>query len=139
MTKNVPVPRTLRDGTTVGEKRETRSFETQSKKTKSLDKDERLDSNIPHDSITIFHAIRFLFIKVLDDVFGIHHSDDGIEAALLPHVVIDEEGLCDRRRIRESSSLYQDRIKLDLTLEQLFNDVNQVTSDSAAVSGMNDI
>ena len=59
----------------------------------------------------VLGALRLLLVQVLFDVLSVHEGDDAVQAEVLLDVVIDEEGLRDRRRVRHSGGLDQDAVQ----------------------------
>ena len=58
-----------------------------------------------------------------------HHR---VEPRRSPHVIVDEEGLRDRRRIGEACGLDDDRVEPALALHQPLDDTDQVAAHGAA-------
>ena len=71
-------------------------------------------------------------LEPLKDVPGVDHRDDRIEQGPPPDVVVDEEGLGDRRRIGEARGLDQDAVEISRTLYQAAQDADQVAANGAA-------
>ena len=64
--------------------------------------------------------------------FGVGDGDDRVEPRRAAHVLVDEEGLRDRRRIGEARRLDDDRVELALAPHQPFDDADQVAAHGAA-------
>ena len=65
-------------------------------------------------------------------VLGVHHGDDRVEPRLRPHVLVDEEGLRDRRRVGQAGGLDDDAVELVAPLHQPADDADQVAAHGAA-------
>ncbi len=68
----------------------------------------------------------------LQEVLRIDDRDDGIEPGPAAHVLVDEEGLGDRRRVGQARGLDQDRIEAALAFHQPFDDADQIAAHGAA-------
>ena len=63
---------------------------------------------------------------------GVGDRHDRVEPRRLLHVLVDEEGLRDRRRIGEAGRLDDDRVEPALALHQPLDDADQVAAHGAA-------
>ena len=63
---------------------------------------------------------------------GVGDRHDRVEPRRGPHVLVDEEGLRDRRGIGEARRLDDDRVELALALHQPLDDADQVAAHGAA-------
>ena len=63
---------------------------------------------------------------------GVGDRDDRVEPRGLAHVLIDEEGLRDRRGIGEAGRLDDDGVELALALHQAFDDADEIAAHGAA-------
>ena len=75
------------------------------------------------------------FGRILETVaqpFGVGHRHDRIEPGVLLHVLVDEEGLRHRGRVRQSRGLDDDGVELALALHQAVEDADEVAAHGAA-------
>ena len=63
---------------------------------------------------------------------GVGHRYDRVQPRRLLHVLVDEEGLRDRRGIGEARRLDDDRVEAPLALHQALDDADQVAAHGAA-------
>ena len=115
------------------------------------------DGALDAGQIRLLHQIRFVeddhigkahlhgrllqLAQMLLKVPRIDHRDDRIKRELCLEVLIQEEGLRDRPRIRHTSGLDEHMIKPLATLEQLPQHTNQITAHRAAdatIAGLKD-
>jgi hypothetical protein len=66
------------------------------------------------------------------EVLGVNHRDDAVELCFRAHFLVDKEGLCHRRRVREARGLDQNAIELALALQQVADDADQIAAHGAA-------
>lgn len=60
----------------------------------------------------VLNAIGFHLVQVLRDVFGVNHSDNSVQAAVLGHILVHKKRLGNRSRIGKASGLDNNRIEL---------------------------
>jgi hypothetical protein len=71
-------------------------------------------------------------VEVRPDVLCIHDRHDGVEPEVAAHLVVGEEGLGNRGRVREAGRLDQDTVEAVLALEEPSEDPDQVPAHRAA-------
>ena len=73
-----------------------------------------------------------VLIEMLGDVGRVDHGHNRVEAKMLLDLVVGEERLSDRRRVREAGGLDEDAVEPVLALEQPAEDADQVAAHAAA-------
>ena len=71
-------------------------------------------------------------VDVLLEVLGVDHRDDGVELELVLELVVEEEGLRHRARVRHARGLDEDVVELVAALHELAEDADQVAAHRAA-------
>jgi hypothetical protein len=103
-----------------------------------LDRAQRLGRHeirlVEHDGVGERDLLAALVgvVEVELHVLCVDHRDDPVEAELLAHVVVDEEGLGNRARIGQPRRLDEHVIELVSTPDQAPEDANQVAAHGAA-------
>mmetsp|Transcript_120986 Transcript_120986/g.347613 ORF Transcript_120986/g.347613 Transcript_120986/m.347613 type:complete len:204 (+) Transcript_120986:977-1588(+) len=71
----------------------------------------------------VLHALWLLLVQVIQNVLGIHHGDDAVQAVEGADLVVDEEGLRHWRRVRQAGRLDDHTVEAgDLLLHALQGD-----------------
>ncbi|MFK4715567.1 hypothetical protein ABIF56_006269 [Bradyrhizobium elkanii] len=87
-------------------------------------------------TMTSANAIWFLAsgasLRAVAQPFGVGDGHDRVEPGVLLHVLVDEEGLRDRRRIGKAGGLDDDGVELALALHQAVHDADEVAAHGAA-------
>ncbi len=63
---------------------------------------------------------------------GVRHGHDGVELGLAADILVDEEGLRDRRRIGQARGLDDNGVELALAPHQPVDDAHQIAAHRAA-------
>ena len=71
-------------------------------------------------------------LQPIGQPFRVRDRHHGVEPGRVGHVLIDEEGLRDRRRVGEARRLDDDRVEAPLALHQTFHDADEVAAHGAA-------
>ena len=71
-------------------------------------------------------------LQPLAQPFGVGDRNHGIKPRIILHVLVDEKGLRDRRRIGNARSLHDDGVELALALHQAFENAHEVAAHRAA-------
>ncbi|CAM2147502.1 200 kDa antigen p200 [Paraburkholderia tropica] len=89
----------------------------------------RDEQAVGETDLTLHH---FVLIELLVAVLGVDQRDDRVEQEFVGNLVIHEEGLRDRTRIREARGLDHDALEVELAVALLLREVGEHAREVAA-------